>query len=422
MLSVVAGNTVNLDATIRGTSGALADPSAVTLVVTNSSAAVILTLHLSDLVRLSVGSYRYPWATSSSLPVDLYTATWYPVVVAGSTLPAKAEGIAVYAPGTITLPEPTSALVRGPYVTPASYRTRYLGSPLTGVSDLQLAAVLGRASTIADGYCSVPLIPQRHDFRGGTIIGERQSWRLPDGGAGSASVGQRRAYPYHWPVKVVQGFKIYVSNTSVALDIPASEIIIQNSERYLEVVTLIGATFGLFNAITTPNVFLATPTVRLDYTYGVEERHEQDLLFPENDARLIWRAQNQWWLVDLNNTVDLYVNGSLVPSGYTVDPIEGRIIFGSQPVAGAAVTASYTSRLQPEVRDAVSLIARFELGESKLAAKGMQGVESVKMAELEITRSRVQRSGTTVNEHNLASLVPEAADLLDGLKFFRMAA
>jgi hypothetical protein len=310
------------------------------------------------------------------------------------------------------------------YVTPRAFKARYLGSDVSLLSDLELASVLERASAIADGYCSVPLIPQRHDFRGGTIIGERQNWRLPDGGAGSGSVGQRRAYPFHWPVKDVQAFKIYVSNDNVALDIPVDSVIIQNSERYLEVVSLIGAQFGLFNAITTPNVFLATPFVRLDYTYGVEERHAGDLLYPEDTAtRLIWRAQNQWWLVDINNTVEVYVNGvEADPGDYVVDPIEGTITFADDPGAGVSVTADYTSKLQPEVRDAVSLITRFEIGESKLAAKGMQGIDRIRMAELEISRARVQRSGPTINEHNLASLVPEAADLLDGLKFFRMAA
>jgi hypothetical protein len=309
------------------------------------------------------------------------------------------------------------------YVTPRAFKTRYLGSDVSALSDLQLASVLERSSAIADGYCSVPLIPQRHDFRGGTVIGERQTWRLPDGSPGSNSVGMRRAYPYHWPVKAVQGFKIYVSADSVALDIPPAQIIIQNSERYLEVVTLIGSTFGLFNAVTAPNVFLATPIVRLDYTYGVEDRITGSPLFPEDPAtRLIWRAQNQWWLVDASNTVAVYVNGVLVTTGYAVDPIEGTITFSAQPAAGASVTADYTSRLQPEVRDAVSLIARYEIGESRMAARGLQGVDSVRLAELEISRSRVQRSGPTINEHNLASLVPEAADLLDGLKFFRMAA
>jgi hypothetical protein len=43
------------------------------------------------------------------------------------------------------------------------------------------------------------------------------------------------------------------------------------------------------------------------------------------------------------------------------------------------------------------------------------------MAELEITQRREPRAGV-VSANNLDRLVPEAADLLSGMKFYRMAA
>jgi hypothetical protein len=44
------------------------------------------------------------------------------------------------------------------------------------------------------------------------------------------------------------------------------------------------------------------------------------------------------------------------------------------------------------------------------------------MAELEITQRREPRGSGVVSANNLDRLVPEAADLLSGMKFYRMAA
>jgi hypothetical protein len=307
------------------------------------------------------------------------------------------------------------------YVTPDAFKQMRLGSDVTGIPDLQLAVVLERASTIVNGYCTVPTIPQPHDFRGGSIVGEQHVWRLPEGGPGSDQTGTRRVYPFHWPIKAVSEFNIAVTNTQIALDIQPSEIIIQNSDRYLEVVTLIGATFGLFNAIAMPNAFLATPTVRLDYTYGREIRQTGETIYPVDETnRVLFRAINQWWLVDVDHTVNVYVGGVLTTSGFTVDADEGTILFDA-PVTGS-VKVDYTYTLMPEVRDATALIARYEFAQSAITAKGLSGLETIRMAELEITQRREPRGSGVVSANNLDRLVPEAADLLSGMKFYRMAA
>jgi hypothetical protein len=306
------------------------------------------------------------------------------------------------------------------YVTPDAFKQMRLGSDVTGIPDLQLAVVLERASTIVNGYCTVPTMPIPHDFRGGAIVGEQHTWRLPDGGPGSQQVGSRRVYPFHWPIKAVDLFQIRVSNTHIALDVETSELMIQNTERYVEVTTLLGSTFGLFNAITMPDAFLATPTLRIDYTYGREIRQTGETIYPVDEAnRVLFRAINQWWLVDLNNTVEVYVGGVLTTSGFTVDADEGTVLFDA-PVTGS-VKVDYTYTLMPEVRDATALIARYEFAQSAITAKGLMGLETIRMAELEITQRREPRAGV-VSANNLDRLVPEAADLLSGMKFYRMAA
>jgi hypothetical protein len=86
-----------------------------------------------------------------------------------------------------------------------------------------------------------------------------------------------------------------------------------------------------------------------------------------------------------------------------------------------SVKVDYTYTLMPEVRDATALIARYEFAQSAITAKGLMGLETIRMAELEITQRREPRAGV-VSANNLDRLVPEAADLLSGMKFYRMAA
>ncbi len=338
------------------------------------------------------------------------------------------------------------------YVTPAKFRTLRMGISLDGLSDVELAAVLSRASATTNGYTSVPIAPTQHDFRGGTVgqgadggvidpllvspvgnparaayltqSGEAHSWRVP---TGPLEVGSRRYYPMHWPVKTINLFRIFVTGTQF-VQISANDLYIQNQERYIEVVSLAITSVGLFNALIIPNIGLATPNARCWYTYGHDFIVSGEEIYP-SEGNTLYRAENQWWLNDsVNAPVSVYVNGVKQTSGYTVDYDEGTVLFATppgpdyEPTNPVSVTVDYHYRMPAEIRDAVALISRYVFAEANLAGLNMTSIGSLKIGDQLAISRPVRRGSATVNANNLDTLVPEAADLLTGFKFWRAAA
>lgn len=292
------------------------------------------------------------------------------------------------------------------YVSPEKYRTMGFGIDLEGIEDVELVSILSRASAIADGYCAVPRLPHPHSFLGGIITPERPEqhfWRLPES---DFDVGSRRVYPYHWPVKSVTQLNVRVTNTQY-VRIEPTELFINNTDRYVEVISLIFTGVGLFGAIM-PSLGLMKPVAEISYAYGENHDEVGEVLHP-TDART-YRALNQHWTTD---SAKVYTNGVEVSAtDYALDLMEGTVVFNEPLVAQTIVTADYTHKLAWEIRDAVGMIATNLLGEREKQARGMTGVKSLKVAEITITNS-----GNKINSENLANVEPEAAWLLNGFKY-----
>lgn len=295
------------------------------------------------------------------------------------------------------------------YVTPEKYRTMGFGIDLDGVEDFELASILNRASAIAEGYCTVPRLPKPHSFLGGVITTdhpEQHRWRLPEN---SFDIGSRRVYPYHWPIKSIEMFKVKATNSQYVTIAP-SELFINNTERYIEVISLAFLGVGLYGAII-PSIGLMRPVAEIAYTYGYDLTATDERIYA-TDART-YRAQNQYWDA---TTVAVRKSGTLVPSGYTVDRTEGAIVFDSSIPATDYIDVDYGYRLPSELRDAIGLIAVHLLGEREQQARGMTGVKRLKVAEVEIENMDEGGPGKLTAE-NIAYIEPEAAWLLDGFKF-----
>lgn len=289
------------------------------------------------------------------------------------------------------------------YVTPEKYRTMGFGIDLEGVEDFELASILNRAGAIAEGYCSVPRIPHQHSWLGGTIgtdSPEQHRWRVPEN---DFDIGQRRIYPYHWPIREVLQFRVYVTNTQY-VEIAPSELFINNTERYVEVISLAFTGVGLFGAIL-PSLGLMRPVARIAYTYGFDHTSLAERLY-ETDART-FRAQNQFW--DSDPAPVIMLGDTVQTTGYTVDSEEGTVTFSDSLSADSRVYASYSYKLPTEIRDAIGIIATHLLGERELQSRGMEGVQSLKVGEVTINKGAEKLS-----EKNLAYIEPEAAWLLDG--------
>jgi len=279
------------------------------------------------------------------------------------------------------------------------------GIDISELSDVEIASLCAQAAVTIDAYCNTPRIPQQHDFRGGTITEEQHGWRLAQS---SFELGQRRVYPYHWPIKALTQFRIYVTNTQY-IEIAPTELYLNQSERYLEVVSLAMTSAGLWGALIVPNIGLATPVSRISYTYGWNFTETDEVLY-DTDAQL-FRAQNQFWAT--TPAPIIYKNGTVVTSGFAIDYSEGTVTFTDQLEASDVITATYNYKLPREIMFAAGHIVAYLHGEQELHGRGMAHLERIKVAEIELVRPK-QRRGSDPDD--LAEWAPEAASLLSSFK------
>ena len=292
-----------------------------------------------------------------------------------------------------------------PYLTPQRFREMGFGIDISELDDTELVSLIAQASAVVDSYCNVPRIPQKHDFRGGTITGEQHRWRYPQS---PFEIGQRKYYPFHWPILEIQQFRIYVTNTQY-VEIAPSAMLINNSERYWEIVSLALTGVGLFNALIIPNVGLADPIAKSTYTYGWDFTVEDDELTCSDGQT--WRAQNQYWFTDTNRAPVIKKNGTVVTSGYTVDATEGTVVFTDNLLATDSATATYHHKLPSDIQYGTGHIVAHLHGEAELHARGMAHLTMIKVAEVTMERD-LRRGNPAGLIANLDTLVPEAALLL----------
>lgn len=297
------------------------------------------------------------------------------------------------------------------YLTPARFREMGFGIDISELDDEELAALIAQASAVVDAYCNVPRIPQQHDFRGGTITNEEHVWRLPET---DLDYGQRRMYPFHWPIIQITDFKIYVTNSQYVAISP-SELFINNSERWFEIVSYAVTHVGTFGALIVPNIGLATPVAKVSYEYGWDFTATDEILVYSDGQT--WRAQNQYWHTtdDVEgNSRDpvIKVNDVVQSSGYTVDPDEGVVVFDTNLSASDVVKATYHHKVPHGIQFGTGHVVAHLHGQAELHARGMAHLTSLKVAE--VTMRRDTPSGTLAE--NLDSLVPEAALLLSAFR------
>jgi hypothetical protein len=298
------------------------------------------------------------------------------------------------------------------YLTPARFREMGFGIDISELDDAELAALIAQATSVVDAYCNVPRIPQKHDFRGGVIKKEQHSWAMPEH---SMDYGQRRMYPFHWPILQITDFKIYVTNSQY-VEIAPSELFINNSERWFEIVSYAVTSIGMFGALIVPNIGLATPVAKVGYTYGWSLYSADEYLIAGDGQT--WRSQNQFWhsTDDVEGdarTPVIRKNGVVESSGFTIDYTEGTIVFDDNLSATDTVSADYYYKLPNELQYGTGHIVAHLHGQAELHARGMAHLTQLKVAEVEMRRDTP--GGKSLSE-NLDILIPEAALLLSGFK------
>jgi hypothetical protein len=301
------------------------------------------------------------------------------------------------------------------YITPARVATMGLGVDLSSMSAAALRSICARATATIDAVCAVPRLPQKHDFRGGIITGERHDWPIdPD-----ERPHPNRVYPNHGPVVSVERFDILVDNTNkVSLDV--SGVVINNNGGYLEASTLLLTQYGVFGAGIVPYIGLYQPISETDYTYRYE------FVVVDEDAEFVdgktYQCVNQFWLPSADVVVKVDGETKALTTDYTVEAAEGRIQFVANQTADAVVTVSYTYTLPWEISQAAGLLVANELGESNLRAGGMYGLDALRVtqgggASVERTRQGARRAGSSAAATTLAQLPADIAALLTGYVF-----
>jgi hypothetical protein len=295
------------------------------------------------------------------------------------------------------------------YLTPDRYLTMGFGDEAGDVDTVELRSMLHLASAMVDNYCAVPTLPQAYSFRGGTVTGEMRRWRI--GNDRGSDFGQRRFYPSHTPLKSVQLFRIHVTNTQY-VEIDPDELFINPFENYAEVVALAVTSIGVFGSGLIPNVGLASPVARVNYTYGYEFEVVDEVL-EDTDATL-YRAMNQFWLVDDTHPAVVKVDGvtKTLTTDYTLDTTEGTVIFTTAPAPGAVVQVSYWHTLPRAIATATGLVAHDLLGEADLDRRGMHGLASMTVEEISLRREYHPRASVGTQRLPL-----EVTTLLDPYTF-----
>jgi hypothetical protein len=293
------------------------------------------------------------------------------------------------------------------YLTPARFREMGLGIDTSELDDSELLSLINQATAVVNAYCNVPRIPQMHDFRGGTITNETHTWRYP---VNSLDIGQRREYLFHWPILAISNFRIYVTNTQY-IEIAPTELMINNTEKYFEIVSLAITSFGLFNALIVPNVYLASPLAKTSYTYGWDFTVTDEYLSCTDGQT--WRAQNQFWFTDTGREPVIKKNGAVVTTGFTVDATEGSVVFTDNLLASDTVSATYHYRLPVDIQYGTGHIVAYLHGDAELHARGMAHLTKLRVAEVEMEKD-LRRGQPKSLVENLNALVPEAALLLGG--------
>jgi hypothetical protein len=295
------------------------------------------------------------------------------------------------------------------YLTPERAKTMGLGVDLSEVETVAIRSAIARASAVVDAACSVPRQPQRHDFRGGIITGERHDWVIDPYGRPRAN----RVFPFHTPIVSVERLRIFSDNVNF-VEIDVGGVVINNSGGYIEVSSLLLTQYGVFGAGIVPYIGLFHPISEIDYTYRYEFVVVDEVAEPV-DART-YQTQHQFWIP--NTTVTVKVDGTTktVTTDYTLNRREGTVIFVVNQLADAEVTVSYSHSLPYEISQATAILLAQDLGESDLRAKGMQGLASIKVKDVTLTRERGRQGGGQVDA-TMDNLPGEVRQLLSGYNF-----
>lgn len=278
------------------------------------------------------------------------------------------------------------------YVTPTRFRNSGLGSDLSDVTDTALSNILSTASTLVNVHCSTPTIPMAHDFRGGTVVGEKHKWPLPD--LTFADKRGRRVYPLHEPIVAMTSFVVKFTQT-YQVSVDPTNLYVNANEGWAEVVSIAAIVSGVYPVGI--NFGLYTPVAEIAYTYGWDLISTSEKLDLEDVGT--YAADNQFWKT--SPTPVIYKNGTPISSGLVIDYTEGTVTITPTPDGPDIITADYHYSLPSAIAEATSLLATRVVSESNLIAAGLGSLSELSIEELTLRRGTSRTSGGVATIANL---------------------
>lgn len=281
-----------------------------------------------------------------------------------------------------------------------------------GFTMSQLRTTLIRAQDQVTRYCNAPKQPSAFDWRGGTMLNEQHQWKIINPLA--YGPGARRVYTNAGPIKTCTALSLDLGKTYLVTLDPSVDVYVNKIEQYVEIVAVNPTIAGFYPLAV--NLGLYNPIARISYTYGWDFPVTGDVLEAEQ-PNLYSAAYGNW---DSTILPTVYADGvEIDPVDYSVNYDDGAISFtsGNEPTAGVEVTADYTYLCPDPIVQAIGLTATGLLGASRMAARGMTGLQSIRVAEVALTALQPSQMVTK----NGATIPAEAASLIDGYVFGSVA-
>lgn len=281
------------------------------------------------------------------------------------------------------------------YLTLAQYKRCGDGVEIGDATDVMLATLITRAEASIDAHMGF-------DAKRGGFEPHFLTFQSP-----FDEHTRRTPFPHAYvPLRQITRYRIQVSNLSTTgagffANINADDCVINNDGQYVEIVPLQAVTYALSPVLL--QLGLNPPIVEMDCEIGYYIPIFGEIATSFGDGYTFYVANGflaQTYDQALANQPNLlppvppnvYVNGTLqTSSAYTVNYIEGSIIFTSIILPTETVTVDYTYTIPNYVAEATTLQTSFLLGQRNLNKMGMYaGLFQMRTGEQEIGYPRFQ--------------------------------
>lgn len=278
------------------------------------------------------------------------------------------------------------------YLTINQYKRFDDGMSLTNISDLALTLTISRAEAAIDAFMGFDakrgglephFVMIQHQFE----QHELKTW-FPN---------------YAVPVRQITRYRIQVSNLSTTgagffANISPNDCVITNDGNYVEIVPLQAVTYSLSPVLI--QLGLRPPIVEMDCEIGFYIPVFGEAFFNQGDSKTYY-ATNGFWATTYTQALAsqpnqlppvppvIYANGvALSSSLYTVNAVDGSIVFSAPRASGDVITGDYTYTIPDYIQEACILQVAYIVGQRALNKTGMQGLESAKSGDQDVRRPR----------------------------------